>query len=253
MDATAPRNSHRLEELRDRLNAVDAKVAAAAHAVGRNRDDITIIAVTKTHPSDDIRSLHRLGVRDVGESRDQEAIAKHDDLADLGLTWHFIGQIQTNKAAHIASYADVVHGVDRPRIAEALGRAAVKKGRELTVLIQVSLDGDGTEGRAGVEPTGLLELAGLVSRTPGLHLGGLMAVAPLQGSATVAFARLSRIRSSFLEQYPAATMLSAGMSGDFVEAIAIGATHLRIGSAILGNRPSWVVSSVRVLPRAQKP
>ncbi|MEY4322223.1 MAG: hypothetical protein RL410_4 [Actinomycetota bacterium] len=230
----------RREELADNYARVQEEVLAACRAHGRNPSDVHIIGVTKTWPASDIRILADLGVRDIGESRDQEASHKHNELQDLDVTWHFIGQVQTNKVNHIATYADVVHSVDRPKLITALGRAALAAGRTLTALIQVSLEVDDeveNEGRGGVSRAGVLELAGLIDSTPGLVLGGLMAVAPLGEDSHQAFARLVPVSAQLRAAHPQATTVSAGMSDDFSEAIAAGATHLRIGSALLGSRP----------------
>lgn len=218
------------------LERVSGEIAAACQAVGRGVDEVTLIAVTKTWPASDIRLLAELGVREFGENREQEASGKADELAGLGLTWHFIGQVQTNKAARIARFADVVHSVDRPRLAQALSRGAVAAERELSCLLQVSLDPSPDSARGGAAPTELGALAATVASLPGLRLAGLMAVAPLDEPPAAAFARLAGYREALLAEFPDARWLSAGMSGDLHEAIAAGATHLRIGSALLGNR-----------------
>src|SRR5690606_32525541 len=126
------------------------RIEEACRAVGRRRSEITLIAVTKTYPASDVRILNELGVRDIGENRDQEAAAKAAECADLDLTWHFIGQLQTNKARSVVSYADMIHSVDRPRLVTALTRAAVRAGREIDCLVQVTLDS--VAGRGGAEP-----------------------------------------------------------------------------------------------------
>jgi hypothetical protein len=173
----------------------------------------------------------------VGENRHQEALAKAAECADLGLTWHFVGGLQSNKAAAVASYADVVESVDRPKLVRGLQRGAHDRGRDLDVLIQVGLDPPDAAGRSGVDPAALDELAGLVADAGALRLRGLMAVAPLVEDPVSAFTRLAEIRAGFVITHPAATALSAGMSGDLEPAIRAGATHVRVGSAILGQRP----------------
>lgn len=227
------------------LAAVRARTAAACQAAGRPADAVTLIAITKTFPATDIRILSSLGVRDVGENRDQEAAPKAAEVADLSdqLTWHFVGQLQTNKAASVARYADVIHSVDRPRLVTALGAAARKTGRPLRCLVQVSLDDE--PGRGGAPPGQVLAVADAVASQAGLDLGGVMAVAPLAaesapGGPLAAFARLAEMAALVRAQHPEAVMISAGMSGDLEEAIAAGATHVRVGTALLGGRPGFV-------------
>jgi len=226
----------RRDELATNLAAVEREIVQACADAGRDRSDVTLIAVTKTWPASDVELLAQLGVTDVGENRDQEAAAKYAACADLNLRWHFIGQIQTNKAASIATYSDVVHSIDRPKLVTALGAVAVAAGREIVGLIQVSLDPADALGRAGVEVDEVVELAKLVSLTPGLVLGGLMAVAPLGEDPTPAFARLIPTIAQLQTAYPEARIVSAGMSGDLSAAVKAGATHLRIGSSVLGSR-----------------
>jgi hypothetical protein len=235
----------RLAEIATSLTAVRARIAAACQAAGRSTDAVTLIAITKTFPATDIRILSSLGVRDVGENRDQEAAPKAAEVADLRdeLTWHFVGQLQTNKAASVARYADVIHSVDRLRLVTALGAAARKAGRPLRCLVQVSLDDE--PGRAGAPADQVLAIAGAVASQTGLELGGVMAVAPLAaesvpGAPRAAFERLAGIAALVRAQHPGAVMISAGMSGDLEDAIAAGATHVRVGTALLGGRPGFV-------------
>jgi pyridoxal phosphate enzyme (YggS family) len=217
-----------------RLTAIDERIAAAAQAAGRDPGAITRIVVTKFHPASLVRDLRALGVQEVGENRQQELSAKQAELAAVDLNWHFIGQGQTNKAAAIRRSADVVHSVDRIRFADALHRAA--EGDDvLDVLVQVNLTDD--PGRGGVAPVDAVGLAEHVLKLPSLRLRGVMAVAPLDEEPAAAFARLRDIADAVRAAAPDATWISAGMTGDFAEAIAAGATHLRIGSAITGPRP----------------
>jgi pyridoxal phosphate enzyme (YggS family) len=217
-----------------RLSAIDERIADGARAARRDPGEITRIVVTKFHPASLVRDLHGLGVQDVGENRQQELSAKESELTDLDLRWHFIGQGQTNKAAAIRRSADVVHSVDRGRFADALHRAA--DGDDLLdVLVQINLTDDA--GRGGVVPAEAVALAEHVLTLPSLRLRGVMAVAPLDEEPAAAFARLREVADSILAVEPSASWISAGMTGDFVEAIAAGATHLRIGSAITGPRP----------------
>jgi pyridoxal phosphate enzyme (YggS family) len=230
----------RRAELGARLQAVRGRIADACVAAGRDPAEVTLVAVTKTFPASDVRLLSELGVRDVGENRDQEAAPKAAECAALAsrLTWHFIGQLQTNKAASVARYAGVVHSVDRVRLVHALGAAARKAERTLTCLVQVSLDQD--EDRGGVPEPEAAALAAAVAREDGLVLGGVMAMAPLGVPPAQAFAPLPRIAGAVRAAYPEAVIVSAGMSGDLEDAIAAGATHVRVGTALLGGRPGFV-------------
>jgi pyridoxal phosphate enzyme (YggS family) len=230
----------RLAELRERLAVVDAAIAEAAESVGRRRQDVELVVVTKTWPASDIAALHDLGVRDIGESRHAEAETKALALADLGLRWHFIGQIQSNKAPRIAGYADVVHSVDSVRLAQRLNAGAHGNGRTVDCFVQVSLDPDveHARGRGGAAPGDVDEIARAVDGAEALRLRGVMGVAPLGGDAAAAYERLAAASQRLRAAFPAATAMSAGMTADFVEAIKAGATHVRVGSAILGERPA---------------
>ena len=230
----------RVREVAASLARVRARIAAACQAAGRSPGEVTLIAITKTFPASDVRVLSSLGVRDVGENRDQEAAPKAAACADLSdrLTWHFVGQLQTNKAASVVRYAGVVHSVDRPRLVTALGAAARRAGRSLTCLVQVSLDGD--PGRGGVREEQVPVVAAALAGEAGLELGGVMAVAPQGADPAVAFRRLAEIAAQVRVAHPGATMISAGMSGDLEAAISAGATHVRVGTALLGGRPGFV-------------
>ena len=227
----------RIEDLRANLAAVRRRIAEAATAAGRDPDEVSLVVVTKFFPASDVRLLAELGVTDVGENRHQEAQAKAAECADLGLRWHFIGGLQSNKAAAVASYADIVESVDRTKLVRGLQRGAQERGHEVDVLLQVSLDQPGSDHRSGASPAELGELAAAVQDADGLRLRGLMAVAPLGEDAERAFDRLAQVRGSFVTAHPGATTLSAGMSADLEAAVARGATHVRVGSAVLGPRP----------------
>ena len=224
----------RREELAANLDRVRARIAAATAAAGRPDGDVALVVVTKFFPASDVRLLAELGVSDVGENRHQEAEQKAAACADLALRWHYIGGLQSNKAAAVATYADVVESVDRSKLVAPLDKGAER--RAVDVLLQVSLDAPDTGGRAGCSPSELPALAAAVAGASNLTLRGLMAVAPLGEDPAAAFGRLAEIRATFLTSYPQATVLSAGMSGDMEQAIAAGATHVRVGSAILGSR-----------------
>ncbi|SED88352.1 hypothetical protein SAMN05216483_4788 [Streptomyces sp. 2131.1] len=235
--------TERKDELAANLARVDDRIASACAAAGRPREDVTLIVVTKTYPASDVRILHGLGVRQVAENRDQDAAPKAAACADLSLSWHFVGQLQTNKVRSVAGYADVVQSVDRTKLVTALSSAAGRGGRELGCLIQVALDAESGErgARGGVAPDGIEELADAVADAPGLRLDGLMTVAPLAGPFAgrqrAAFDRLMEFSSRLRGNHPAANMVSAGMSADLEDAIAAGATHVRVGTAVLGVRP----------------
>jgi pyridoxal phosphate enzyme (YggS family) len=242
------RGSARDEELSVRLEAVRSRISAASRAAGRPEPQL--IVVTKYFPASDVRLLARHGVTDVGENRDQEAAAKAAELEDLALSWHFIGQLQTNKAKSVVRYAHSVHSVDRLALVGALGKAcAAERDRRLDVggqprpaldcYLQFNLDPDaGSDGRGGASPSDAAPLAEAVVTTDCLRLAGVMAVAPLGVSPAEAFGRLAGISATVRAVEPAATAMSAGMSGDLEEAVAAGATHLRIGSDVLGPRPA---------------
>ncbi|HEY3903581.1 MAG TPA: YggS family pyridoxal phosphate-dependent enzyme [Streptosporangiaceae bacterium] len=241
--------SERREQLRGQLAAVRDRIGAACAAAGRSAGEVTLVAVTKTFPASDVAHLAALGQADFGENRDQEAAPKAAQCAALGLRlrWHFVGQLQVNKSASVAKYAEVVHSVDRGRLVRALGSHAVAAGRQLTCLIQVNLDEAAAESaatggmnRGGALPGDVPALADEIAATDGLVLGGVMAVAPLDVSPGLAFARLRRVAEQVRSVHPGAMMISAGMSGDLDEAIAEGATHVRVGTALLGGRPPFV-------------
>ena len=233
----------RRAELAVRLQAVLDRIAAGCAAVGRDPAQVTLVAVTKTWPVQDVRLLAELGVRDLGESRDQEAAPKARACADLDLRWHFVGQLQRNKAPSVAGYVAVVHSVDRPELVAALSRAVARgvapavarRGRPLTCLVQVRLDQGA--GRGGAPPEAVPDLADRLAAAEGLVLGGVMGVAPLGGDQAAAFRRLAEVAERVRERHPQARILSAGMSPDLEAALAAGATHVRVGTALLGNRP----------------
>jgi PLP dependent protein len=232
----------RRAELAENLAVVTDRIGAACAAVDRDPEGVTIVAITKTWPADDVALLAELGIRHVGENRDQEAREKAAACAGLGLTWHFVGQLQRNKAASVARYADIVESVDRSSLVAALDRGAGRAGRHLGVCIQVDLDEsphpgtDAGPARGGAAPDQVLDLADQIGACDGLELLGVMAVAPLGQDPGPAFDRLAVLHERLAARHPGATMRSAGMSGDLEPAIAAGATHVRLGSALLGHR-----------------
>jgi PLP dependent protein len=230
-------------ELSRNLTATRNRIAAACAAAGRDPAEITLVAVTKTYPASDVLALAGLGLTDFGENRDQEAAPKAAEVAAARqpVTWHFVGQLQTNKAHSVARYAHLVHSVDRIRLVRALGAAARAAARELTCLVQVSLGTAGldprdADARGGVPPAALAEVATAIEAEEGLTLGGLMAVAPRFADPKGAFAPLRQLSDVIRSVNASATVVSAGMSGDLEAAVECGATHLRIGTALLGDR-----------------
>jgi len=219
--------------LAERLEEVRAGIVAAAAEAGRKVDDITMIVVTKFYPASLVRELYALGVREVGENRHQEAQAKAAELADLDVGWNFIGQLQSKKAKQVRAYAHSVHSLDRASVIEALGSS---DGTTIECFVQLNLTDD--PGRGGVQPAELERTTELVLATPGLELLGVMAVAPVGEEPRPAFVRVREASERMQRLAPGAHYISTGMSGDYREAILEGATHLRIGSAITGNRPT---------------
>jgi pyridoxal phosphate enzyme (YggS family) len=212
----------RIEEISENLETVRAKIAAVAD------HPVTLIAVTKTFPVSDAQILKELGVADFGENRDLEGAEKAQLVSG---TWHFQGQIQSNKLKSITSWASVIHSLDDPRHFEIIEKVAP---RPLTIFLQVSLDGAHHRGGAGVDQ--LYQLAERVSASSKHRLAGLMSVPPVGIDPDQAYSQLAVIRNEFMARFPQADQLSAGMSGDYQSAISHGATHVRVGSSILGSR-----------------
>ena len=212
----------RRDEIQTRLHEVRSKIASIAD------HDVTLIAVTKTFPVSDVQILHELGVNDFGENRDLEGAEKS---AEVPATWHFQGQIQSNKLKSITKWASVIHSLDDPGHFEIIEKVAPHR---LSIFLQVSLDGAHHRGGAGIAD--LYNLAELVANSPNHTLAGLMSVPPLGMDPDTAFGQLSMIHNDFMKLFPEATQLSAGMSGDYESAISHGATHIRVGSSILGSR-----------------
>ncbi|MEZ2388720.1 YggS family pyridoxal phosphate-dependent enzyme [bacterium RCC_150] len=232
----------RTAQLQRRLAAVRERISSATRAAGRDEEP-QLIVVTKFHPAADVVRLAALGVTDVGENRDQEAARKSAELARLDVRWHFIGQLQSNKAKSVAKYAFSVQSIDRPQLAEALARAVARQQEEtgradLDCFIQVSLEDDAGAHRGGAVPADVERLAESVASAAGLRLAGVMAVAPLGARPEEAFEKLAGISAELRRLHPEAAAISAGMSQDLEAAVQFGATHLRIGSDILGSRPT---------------
>ena len=260
--------ARRTAELAQRLSAVRNRIleASARRAPERAHDGAlpALVVVTKFFPAQDVIRLRELGVRALGENKDQEARPKAREVAEAlaaqeppvsAPVWHFVGQLQSNKAKHVVRYASWVHSVDRPSLVTALGRAvaahrdAAASGEvppapcaqeDLTCLVQVNLDPEASreDARGGAHPEAVPGLARAIAETEGLRLGGVMAVAPREGDPRDAFERLWEISQQMRDEHPGATAVSAGMSGDLEAAVAAGATHVRIGSDVLGPRPA---------------
>ena len=229
--------SNRLSEIQSNLEIIQSRIESACTVAGRDISEITLIAVTKTYPASDVDLLKQLGIENVGENRDQEASAKKLEVKSE-FKWHFIGQLQSNKAKSVVNYADLIHSVDRWSLAKEIQKSAQGIDKVQQVLLQVDLDQSGPDPtRGGIWPAELRELAQLINQASHLELMGLMSVAPLGEKPELAFARLKEIRVDFLKENPGAQILSTGMSDDLESAILHGATHLRIGSALLGERP----------------
>jgi len=229
--------SNRLSDIQGNLEVIQSRIKNACSAAGRDVSEITLIAVTKTYPASDVDLLKQLGIENVGENRDQEASSKKSEVKNQ-FKWHFIGQLQSNKAKSVVNYADLIHSVDRWSLAKEIQKSAQGINKVQPVLIQVDLDQSGPDPtRGGIWPAELDELVASINQASHLELKGLMSVAPLGEKPELAFARLKDIRVGFLKENPEAQILSAGMSDDLEAAILHGATHLRIGSALLGERP----------------
>ena len=224
--------SNRREELSENLGAIRSRISVAAQNSGRSTEEITLIVVTKTFPAADAQILYELGVRDFGENRDQEASIKSTGLPD-DCRWHFQGQIQSNKLKSIANWADVLHSIDDLAHARKLD-SLLSQDSKKDIFIQVSLDS--LPNRGGVLPELISEFLDEVSAFSNLNVRGLMAVAPLDEEPVRAFLRLKELSDRVVKEHPEAREISAGMSNDFEAAISQGATHIRIGSQILGVR-----------------
>ena len=226
---------NRGEELKENLAEVEERIARACVAAGRARDEVMLLAVTKTWPASDVEILYGLGLRNFAENRDQEAGEKVGQLRHLEeARWHMVGRLQRNKAKSVVEWADQVDSVDSVRLAEALARAAHAKGKTLDVLLQVSIDGDTSRG--GVAVADVAELAGVITRSGDLILRGAMTVAPRTMNPSQAFQALVSVVSGLRDHHPTAIGVSAGMSGDLEDAISHGSTCVRVGTALLGGR-----------------
>lgn len=228
-----------MTELGQRYQAIVDSIATAASSANRDSKQITLVVVTKNHPHQLVHDLLALGARDFGENRDQEAGPKAKQIASESnerFNWHFIGQLQTNKVKSVLEYADILHSLDRPSLLDELQKRTVERENPLKVFVQVNMTEDPERG--GVNPEDLMAFAERVLSSPGLELVGLMGVGGLEVAPELEFERLATLSVELQKLAPGANRLSMGMSGDFETAIAYGATHLRIGTAITGNRPT---------------
>lgn len=230
----------RAEELSAALSSVRDRIRAAAAAADRDPEHIQLLPVTKFFPAGDVEELYRLGCRAFGESRDQEAAAKVAEVGHADIQWHMVGNLQRNKAKSVAHWAHSVHSVDNVRLVSALDRArgAGERSEPLQVFLQVSLDGDTARGGVPVTDTdGVDELCAQVVASEHLELAGLMALPPREADPDQAFRRLQQEHQRVRQRYPQADRLSAGMSNDLETAIKYGSTCVRVGTALMGQRP----------------
>ncbi len=228
-----------MTELGQRYQAIVEKIATAATSAHRDPNEITLVVVSKNHPHQLVLDLLELGARDFGENRDQEANPKAKQIAletNQDFNWHFIGQLQTNKVKSVLEYASFLHSLDRNSLLDELIKRTTERAVPLKVFVQVNMTDDPERG--GVIPGDLMTFAERVLSSPGLELVGLMGVGGLDVAPEREFERLAQLSGQLQQLAPRADRLSMGMSGDFETAIAYGATHLRIGTAITGNRPT---------------
>lgn len=232
----------RKSEIAGNLQAVEDQISRAVTIAGRKRSEVTLIAVTKNFPVSDIEILYSLGIRDFGENREQEARAKVEALQTRlpDIRWHFQGQLQRNKLASIGSWAYMVHSVDDVKYLKGLSDGAQRRNRVLRVLIQISLDPEFRPGRGGTDCAGAEEILSAYQREreelSGIELVGVMGVAPIGADPSAAFSQLNTFFLTLAARFPHIEILSAGMSGDYEAALIAGATHIRVGSSILGSR-----------------
>jgi pyridoxal phosphate enzyme (YggS family) len=223
--------TERREFISASLQDVKSRIASAAHLAGRDLAEITLIAVTKTYPASDVAILRDLGQSNFGENRTEEGSVKSLEVPGI---WHYQGQVQSRKLREIASWANVIHSLDQVSHIEKLNRICEETGKKIGVFIQLSLDG--APDRGGVVEQDLAGLGDAIAVSSGLELNGVMCVPPVEYEHQLAFAEIAQIHQRFTSRFPSAKLLSAGMSSDFEIAIAHGATHIRVGSQILGSR-----------------
>lgn len=221
--------------LESRYLSVRAEIESAAKKHGRDLADIQLIVISKNHPAEMVTELHGLGQRHFGENRDQEAAPKAAATAGLdGITWHFVGQLQSNKVKSVLQYAEFIHSIDRTTLLASLAKELSKTPVNIKGFVQLNLTDD--PGRGGIQPADLMTFADAVAQVPGIELQGVMGVAALDRDPRIDFETIAKCSNLLRATHPRAKFISAGMSHDFVEALEFGATHLRIGTAITGNR-----------------
>lgn len=223
--------------LAERYRSVLQTIEQTAQSVGRAKDDVALIIVSKNHPASLVAELVQLGQSAFGENRDQEASKKAQELKNSGfdIQWHFVGQLQSNKVKSVLEYASVIHSIDRPSLVAELSKQLSKQNKQIDGFIELNLTDD--PGRGGVSPQDLLTLAEQVLAVEQINLLGVMAVAGLGKDPAKEFERAIGLSQQLQTLAPTATKLSMGMSEDFEVAIKLGATHIRVGSAITGPRP----------------
>ncbi len=221
--------------LESRFQGVKGQITAAAKKHGRNLDDIELIVISKNNPAELVSDLYDLGQRHFGENRDQEAAPKASATSNLPeVTWHFVGQLQSNKVKSVLQYAKYLHSIDRQSLVESLAKELAKNPQTIKGFIQLNLTED--PGRGGIQPDKLLSFAEIVAGVPGIELQGVMGVAALDRDPRIDFETIAQCSQLLRADHPAASFISAGMSNDFEQALGFGATHLRIGTAITGIR-----------------
>lgn len=227
-------------ELQSRLVEVQSRIESAAVKAGRGNNEVQLIVVTKNNPAQLVFDLLELGQSNFGENKNQEAEPKAFEVSQgntFGLTptWHFVGQLQSNKVKSVLEYAQVLHSLDRPSLLSELKKQLAKdESRRFEVFIELNLTGD--PNRGGIEPENLLAFAEQVLEVPQLTLLGVMGVAGLDVAPEFEFQRIAAASQNLISLAPQAKYISAGMSGDYEIAIEFGATHARIGTAITGPR-----------------
>jgi pyridoxal phosphate enzyme (YggS family) len=227
-----------VQRIESNLIALNRRLAAACTAAGRDTSSVTLIGVSKTKPVDAVRTAAELGVRQLGENYLDEALEKIAATTDLNLTWHYIGRIQSNKTRQIAEHFDWVHCVDRAKIANRLN-SQCPPGKTLNVLIQINIDDD--PAKAGVAPSDAAQLLLPMLSLPNLAVRGLMTMLAKDLDARASYQSMAQLFESLghqlnQEQLGAWDTLSMGMTADLEHAIAAGATHVRIGTALFGER-----------------
>jgi pyridoxal phosphate enzyme (YggS family) len=228
-----------LAALQANLAAVEQRIASACARSGRDRASVRLLPITKTVPGHILRYAHEAGLTCFGENKIQEASSKHGELADLAIDWSIVGHLQTNKVKYLTRFAREFQALDSLRIAEALDQRLAREGRTLDVFVQVNTSGEAS--KFGLHPDALLPFVDALDRFPRLVPRGLMTLALFSvdmAKVRSCFVLLRALRDQAIERHPGVSGLSMGMTGDFETAIEEGATVVRIGQAIFGQRPT---------------